>query len=891
MHRLDTEYERYLQEGDFINAEKTAMLFLQYQLSDYYKGLAYSWLATIYTRLGRYNDAISSLKKIESLKLSEGEKYYMVPYVYASQAVVFERRRSYFQAIEYTDKAIRLCKEVQSDEKYFKEALATSYHNMGTYYNPLGEYNTALKYFALSMEFKEDNGLAEKAMTLNTMAKSYVGLGDFIKAEDLFRKSIETGISENGNKYFKLIDLCYNYGEFLQNQGRFREAFAMFNNSLKRSLELYGSKHNQTSVIYGFIARNHLLSGNVDSAIYFYQKSLISIVSTFNETDIAKNPEIDSSFLDTKLMNSLKGKSNALEVLASRQSGDQKLKTLELSLNTIVLALDFIDAIRNNDPSEENMMYITGIEKETYLSALRIASSIYHLSNDELMLKRMYSIALRAKAAVLKNQITGNNLLYSSALPEKIRTKLLNLSSNIAGYNKLILDENSKVSPNASMISLWQDDLFEMKKQKEGLADSISKVFPQYFSVLRKTTPVPLELIQKELEKDETIIDYFISNKYVDGKRKLYMFLVDRKKISLIERDVDSLFSKNASVLHSMADPLSDKRAVTGYFRSCTSALYYFYQNLILPAEGFLRGKRLIIIPDEEINWLPFEAFLKEAPGKDKNDFDGLHFLLKDYKFSHSYSASLLVSDPQKSGGTKVYSFSPYYGVLSGYDSLDGAMGEINNISNLMGGESFTFNKATKAAFLKSLSRPGIFHLAMHSITDSINSLYSYLQFDANNEGSESAKLYNYEISLSKVNSPLIVLSSCNSGTGNMFSGEGQLSLARSFILAGASSVVKTAWEVNDDSGSEIITRFYYYLSKGKSKDKALQLAKLDYIDNASPMLRDPYYWAAYEILGDNGPISGNEGKIVTIVTILIILSGVLYYYSRRRKIFPASPR
>lgn len=138
----------------------------------------------------------------------------------------------------------------------------------------------------------------------------------------------------------------------------------------------------------------------------------------------------------------------------------------------------------------------------------------------------------------------------------------------------------------------------------------------------------------------------------------------------------------------------------------------------------------------------------------------------------------------------------------------------------------------------------------------------------------------------------MVVLSACNSGTGTLYHGEGLMSLARGFILAGASSVIKTAWEVNDETSAAIITRFYYHLSKGKPKDESMRLAKLEYLKESSPSLTSPYFWAAYEVMGDNAPVVRNfrsTGYLISGV-VFILLAGLLIFYFRRRNIFSARP-
>jgi CHAT domain-containing protein len=158
--------------------------------------------------------------------------------------------------------------------------------------------------------------------------------------------------------------------------------------------------------------------------------------------------------------------------------------------------------------------------------------------------------------------------------------------------------------------------------------------------------------------------------------------------------------------------------------------------------------------------------------------------------------------------------------------------------------------------------------------------------FDTHNLNPEQGKLYNYEISLTRIKSPMVVLSACNSGSGTLYFGEGLMSLARGFTLAGASSVIKTAWDINDESSASIMKIFYLYLSKGKEKNVAMRLAKLDYLKNSSPESKNPYYWAAYEVLGDTSPVTRGVNVLLICAVLALIISGGLFIYLRRRKIF-----
>ena len=615
-------------------------------------------------------------------------------------------------------------------------------------------------------------------------------------------------------------------------------------------------------------------------------------MKNFNNPDIFTNPSIDSSLFDIRLLDNLKSKSQALELLAVEQNEPgMKLKTMRKGLETIELALRLIDRIRNNYMSEESRMYLADNEKETFLFAAHLACSIYTTAHENSMGDTMYVIAQKAKAAILRNEITGNDLLYSAGVPDSLREKQNKLSGNIAAYNNLILEENRKINPDSSRITLWKDALFDMNRAKEKVSENIEKVFPQYHDLIRKTEPVSLPTIQKQLKNDETIVDYLLSNKYSDGKRKLYIFLISRHHLEFRENWLDSTFFKNAEIIRKTANPSVTAEIQHDNFIRYTDALYYMYINLIKPVEDLIKGKKLIIIPDEEIGWLSFDAFLKIKPKSDQADYEGLPYLINDYTFSYGYSSSLIFSkNHMEERGAKVFAFSPEYNntIVSGKElsSLQGAGDEIESVFKRFRGRSFKGEDATKANFMNAQRDPAIFHLAMHSMTDSSDSKYSYLMFDTHNLPTEQGKLYNYEISLTRLKSPMVVLSACNSGSGTLYSGEGLMSLARSFTLAGASSVIKTAWEINDEASAAIITRFYRHLSNGKEKNEAMRLAKLEYLNSSPPAFTGPYFWAAYEVLGDNSPVVQNNTEAVLVIAgLAVILASILFIYFKRRSI------
>jgi len=93
----------------------------------------------------------------------------------------------------------------------------------------------------------------------------------------------------------------------------------------------------------------------------------------------------------------------------------------------------------------------------------------------------------------------------------------------------------------------------------------------------------------------------------------------------------------------------------------------------------------------------------------------------------------------------------------------------------------------------------------------------------------------------------LVVLSACETGVGEVLSGEGVFGLKRAFILSGARAVVLSLWSVPSAETRELMTTFYNLMADGKSKAEALRQAKLE-MAKEKP---NPFYWGAFVLIGN----------------------------------------
>ena len=105
----------------------------------------------------------------------------------------------------------------------------------------------------------------------------------------------------------------------------------------------------------------------------------------------------------------------------------------------------------------------------------------------------------------------------------------------------------------------------------------------------------------------------------------------------------------------------------------------------------------------------------------------------------------------------------------------------------------------------------------------------------------------------------LVVLSACATGQGDISSGEGVYGLQRALTVAGARSTLLSLWKVDDAATLEFMTRFYRRLKAGDGRADALAATQKEFRAGipGKPDWKEPYYWAAWQLVGDWRPIPG----------------------------------
>ncbi|MEM8933551.1 MAG: CHAT domain-containing protein, partial [Acidobacteriota bacterium] len=171
---------------------------------------------------------------------------------------------------------------------------------------------------------------------------------------------------------------------------------------------------------------------------------------------------------------------------------------------------------------------------------------------------------------------------------------------------------------------------------------------------------------------------------------------------------------------------------------------------------------------------------------------------------------------------------------------------------------------ATEEALDAIADQVQVLHFATHGYLDEHDALNSALVLSIPEPMStdrHNGVLQIWEIiGRLQLDADLVVLSACNTASGEPLYGGGLQSLARAFHLAGARSVVATLWPVDDQATFELMVRFHGYRSRGSTTAEALRLAQLEL--SRGPISLDgsveerdyssPYYWAGFVVLGDS---------------------------------------
>jgi|GEM_PF-869492 len=216
-----------------------------------------------------------------------------------------------------------------------------------------------------------------------------------------------------------------------------------------------------------------------------------------------------------------------------------------------------------------------------------------------------------------------------------------------------------------------------------------------------------------------------------------------------------------------------------------------------------------------------------------------------------SFGKAIVIGDPVARHDPE-WKFSP----------LPGARMEAEVVAETVGATALVGEHATKENLFSEMEARAqsteLIHFATHGISDNENPLDgSFLLLGDGPEPPDGRLLAREIQNFDLDNSPLVVMSACQSGLGKDFE-VGTIGLARAWQYAGASAVVMSLWNVDDEATFELMTEFIR-LSASMPYDRALQHA----MQHVRSERSDPYFWAGFTIFGlpESDPVASETAS------------------------------
>lgn len=910
-------YEEYLEQlnsGQFLKARSTLEEMLIYidDLPEYNQCLIYNNLGLINWNLGQYNESEHYYNEaiLMSPNIDDKSNHLKVS-IYNNQAILQKQLGKYSIALEYYEKAEGILTESPISESRQYDQFSMIQFNKAVTYFKLHRFNKAIKLFEESLAIKQKYDLSYIGSVYYNLARCFSELGVPNLANQNYQNSINQWIQEYDSSYYELANIYVEYGHFLVNQGKASQGLDYYSRALNNYLTNYGSNHTYTASCLKQIGEHFREQNAYKISLEYLQSALISVCPEFREINVLSNPTRVEGLLDLELLKiyrskivtlvgfanlilsqttdiSSKGNSTSNYKLfqsADKTTKDSILSILNFALETCQEAVRVLHRIQGSYLTQESRLYLAENQKDVFIEGIEVAMLLNNISGKDRYIEEAYEFASLGKTLELNFEMSEKEMLYLGSLQDSASTELLALKGTIDSYSNLIHIEQIKKEPDFSNITRWKEKRFDLRRDYESLYEVVIGQEVKMESDSIQFGKGSLSELQSKLGRNKTVIEYSISNVENEEYRKLYAFIITKNDCHIYEARLDTTFVKDIAVVHDHLNEYDPFASGNNQDSILKNSLKSLYESLIEPIELQIDGTHLIIIPDDQIAQIPFDALLKKNKA-DKSTSTEYSYLVNDYEISYVPNSSFIHKSkyPSLWRTPKLKVIARDHSSLIRDESklqfLSSVSNEIEILLNILNGLIVPENY-TKVELLREIEGGELLHFALHSTPTDVMYSSAYMVLNDFSDSAFNNLLFDYEIDPLHMSASLVVMNACESGSGELYRGEGMLSLSRSFMLAGAKSVVHTLWPVDDKASTSIITEFYHGLSGGLDKSRSLREAKLKYIDESFPTFSHPYYWAGYQLVGETCSVFFSKKKSLLGLGIVIVL--ILFVASRTR--------
>jgi CHAT domain-containing protein/tetratricopeptide (TPR) repeat protein len=836
-------------------------------------GIAHNGLGEIRGSLGYFTEALSILNDLKDTRRL-ATLHSNIGYLHASLG-------DYSSALEHYGQALSLHRAAGN-----RSGEAIVRNNMGSAYSSLADYQKGLDAYLSALEIQRSLGRDwNVAICLHNVAWVHAILGDRKRARTVYLEALE--ILRKVKDQAGMSNTLNNLGETSAGLEDYAAALAYYNEALALRRAVGDRKGEAVSLAslgktYAKIGQKEKARQNLDLAVTMLRapgdprRLAAALLASGVRWREDGNPEKAWEALSEALaigrdIRDRRAEADALAelarverdrgnmVLANQRAGEAlaALEELRLTVTSPSLRAWFFAMKRDVLEMQIDLLMCLHADRpgERFDGAALLASERSKArSLLELLGESGAGIRRGVDSALLDREQELQRLIFAKA---EQQTRTLNSKSAVVTAGGIA------------------KELDALTTEMEHVQSRIRSTSPAY-AALARPEPLGLPEIRKRVLDDNTVLlEFFlgagrsflwsVSTSSIDA-----YVLPPRSEIELsVRRAYELLTARNRNPANETPGARTLRiRQADGAYVTAAAGLS---RMLLGQAAAKLAGKRLLIVADGALQYLPFASLPEPAP-------DGAKAppLAVDHEIVMAPSASTVALIRESVGGRSpapkslavvadpVFSaadarVAPASGRGSGpeeFARLRFSRTEADEITRLAGADeafrALDFDASRETVLSEEFGRHRIVHFATHALLDNEHpELSSVVLSRVDRDGHpRNGFLRLYDIYNLRLGSDLVVLSACETALGSEIRGEGLIGLTRGFLYAGAPRVVATLWKVDDRATSEVMKRFYEaMLKRGERPAAALRSAQAAM--SKTKGWDAPHNWAAFTIQGE----------------------------------------
>jgi CHAT domain-containing protein/tetratricopeptide (TPR) repeat protein len=762
---------------------------------------------------------------------------------------------------------------------------ASIFNSAGHDYESLGEKETGLEYYKQALRIFREIGYPKgEAGSLSQIGESYYASGKKQEALSYFQQALSV---------IRVLADQRLESYVLRNIGAVYDSLG----DQRKALEY----HNQALLLYqkGGDRRGEAYALNSIGSIYLNQSQTEKALDCYNRA-LSLNKDAGDQF----------GESATLYNIARAKRGEGNFAASRAHIEN---AISLIETLRAKVTSPDLRASYFATAQQSYELYIDLLMRQRREGASEALIAEALRVSESARArTLLESMIESRIDIRQGVAPQLLeRERQLQRQLSEKSERQASLSVSRQSHREAAVLA---EEIERLTTEYQQVGAQVRAASPRY-AILTQPQPLGLKEIQQLLDPNTLLLEYAL------GDERSYLWAIAESSVQAFELPSRANVEKAAeSVYELLTAPNRNPAGETELkkqLRIAQAEIEYpkaaaqLSKMLIGPVASLIGSKRLLIVTDGALQYLPFAALPAIRKQDSLDQYSGAkNFsqpsamnswtpLIAEHEIINLPSASYLallrreIENREHAGKTVAVIADPVFNrdderLKQGGEGLAARAADINSTRDLQraverlglkkerqgierlrysakeaeaildaapAGDSmkalgFAANK--KMAMSEILKQYRIIHFATHGLINSERPELSGIVLSLIDERGQAQNgfLQLHEIYNLKIAADLVVLSACQTALGKDIRGEGLLGLTRGFMYAGAARVMASLWKVDDAGTAELMGLFYKQMFKNAQRPAAaLRAAQLEMLKQGR--WQSPYYWAAFTLQGE----------------------------------------